>query len=185
MNGIKERDRQRKLTPKIAVLCLLLALIAGGFWYNRPVGLDTLVPDMKPEWIDSSLVRFNENQESELRTLHLVSGEPGFDKLLSRLEELRFRRPPTNLVLQAVPSLGNGPSQPKMLEDGDFEFFFIRFTESVPEGQKEAELDFFIDEWSYRDFDQSVTLPLGMFQSKELGQALGRELWDLAQPAPS
>ena len=140
---------------------------------------------MEPELIDITVTRFYESQQSKLLTLHLASGEPGFDELLSRLEELHFRRPPTNLVLQAVPALGNGASQPKMLEDGDIEDLFITLAESGPEGWKETKLGFFIDEWSYRDFDHSVTLPLGMSQSKETGQALGRELCDLAQPAPS
>lgn len=185
MNGMKERVRQKKRALKIAVLCLLLALIAGGFWYARPVGLDSLAPDMEPELIDISLSRFYENRQSEFRTLHLASGEPGFDELLSRLEELRFRRPLTNLALQAIPCLRNPVFQPKQLEDGDLEFFFITLIQFDSEGRKNTNLDFYIDEWSYRDFNHNVTLPLSMSQSKEIGQALGRKIWDKALPSES
>jgi hypothetical protein len=160
-------------------------LIAGGFWYARPVDLDTVAPGMEPELIDICLISFDADQQMEDRYLRLTSNEPGFDKLLSRLEELCFRRPPTNLVLQAVPSLEKLTYHPKMLEDGDIEHLIITLAQSGPEGWKIAELDFDIDEWSYRDFDHSVTLPLSMSQSKEIGQALSRELWDLAQPAQS
>lgn len=185
MNGVKARSRQKKRPLIIAALCLLLAMIAGGFWYARPVGLDTLAPGIKPELIDICLIYFDSDQQMEDRYLRLTSSEPGFDKLLSRLEELRFRRPPTNLVLQAAPFLENLASQPKMLEDGSIEHLIITIAQSDPEGWKNAELDFDIDEWSYRDFSHSVTLPLGMSQSKEIGQTLGRELWDQAQPEQS
>jgi len=185
MNGVKEQSRQKRLPLKITVLCLLLAMIAGGFWYARPAGLDTLAPGMEPELIDITLTRFYENRQSELRNFQLSSNEPGFDELLVRLEDLRFRRPPTNLILQAIPCLENLPSQPKMLEDGDIEDLFITLAQSGPVDWRYAQLEFSIDEWSYRDFDRGVTLPLNMSQSKEIGQALGRELWDLAQPEQS
>lgn len=123
--------------------------------------------------------------KSELRNLQLASNDPGFDELFARLEELRFRRPPTNLVLQAVPSLGTGASQSKMLEDGDIEFLLITLAQSGPGDWRYAQLEFSTDEWSYRDFNHNVTLPLSMSQSKKTGQTLGRELWDLAYPAPS
>ena len=103
MNGVKERSRQKRHPLKITALCLLLAMIAGGFWYARPVEFDTLAPGIEPELIDITLTRFYENRQAELRNLQLASNEPGFDELLVRLEELRFRRPPTNLVLQAIP----------------------------------------------------------------------------------
>lgn len=185
MNGVKKRDRQRRLTLKIAVLCLLLALIAGGLWYARPVGLDTLAPGMEPELIDITLTRFYENQQSELQNLQLASNEPGFDELLAQLEELRFRRPPTNLVIQAIPCLENLTSQPKMLEDGDIEDLFITLAQSGPGDWRYAQLEFSIDEWSYRNFGHSVMLPLGMSQSKEIGQDLGRELWVKSLPTES
>ncbi|BAL01844.1 hypothetical protein OBV_46450 [Oscillibacter valericigenes Sjm18-20] len=185
MSGVKERDRQRRFTLKLAVLCLLLTLMAGGFWYARPVGLDILSPGMEPELIDITLTRFCEDHQSEFRNLQLASNEPGFDELLARLEELHFRRPPTNLVLQAIPCLENLTSQPKILEDGDIEDLFITLARSGPEDWSYAQLEFSIDEWSYRDFEHNVMLPLGMSQSKENGQNLGRELWDKALPSKS
>ena len=54
--------------------------------------------------MDVTLIRFNGHGHTD-RSLRLTPEDPEFAPLLRRLEALRFRRSPTNLLLQAMPFL--------------------------------------------------------------------------------
>lgn len=181
--GAKKRPR------RIALLLCLLLLIGGGLWYTRPVGLDTLYPGMEPELFDISMRRFYEAGGTQTRSLRLAAEDPGFDEALSLLKALRFRRPLTNLVLQAIPPLANGPSQSKQLEEGMIYNMYLLGLVPSDSGDWNAEdLVFWVDEWFYFGntlWGGSVRLPLKTSDSGKIGQALGRELWEIPAPADS
>lgn len=188
MNTGKEAGalfRARRIT---FLLCLLL-LIGGGLWYARPVGLEILYPGMEPELFDISMRRFYEAGGTQTRSLRLAVEDPGFDEALSLLKALRFRRPLTNLVLQAIPPLANGPSQSKQLEEGMIYNMYLLGLVSSDSGDWNAEgLVFWVDEWFYTGntlWGGSVRLPLKMSDSGKIGQAMGQELWEIATPVES
>ena len=181
--GAKKRPR------RIALLLCLLLLIGGGLWYARPVGLDTLYPGMEPEIFDISISRFYKVWDNQPRNLRIAAGEPGFDELLSEWKALRFRRPLTNLVLQAIPPLANGPSRSLPLEEGMVHTLYILGIVHADSGEwNAAGLFFWIDEWSYTGntlWGEAVHLPLKLSHDREVGQALGEKLWEASAPFES
>lgn len=180
----KAGAKKRRLQKTLLIFCFLL-LIGGGLWYARPVGLTVLFPGIKPEDIDVTLIHFVDDQRMETRNIQLSAVDPGFDELLTQVETLRFHRPLWNLVLQAVPMLSDRFAQTKLVADGDIEHVYITLAQSVSEDRRYAQLTFYVDEWSYRDFDRRVSLPLIMFNGKEIGQALARDFWEIAIPVDS
>jgi len=179
--AVKKKHRLRK----VVLLFCLLVLLGAGLWYARPVGLTVLFPGMEPEIIDVTLIHFGDDQRMETRNIQLSADDAGFDALLSRVEALRFHRPPTNLVLQAVPALSDRFAPAKPVEDDDIEHVYITLAQSVSEDPRYAQVTFYIDEWSYRDFEHNVSLPLIMPKGKEIGQALARDFWEIAAPIDS
>ena len=93
----------KKRTLALLVLAALLAVWRT--WYARPITIQNLGPDMKPEIISVTLIRNGGGADIETRSLHLEAGNPDFQPFLERLEELRFHHWPTNPLLQAMPFL--------------------------------------------------------------------------------
>lgn len=166
---------------RTVLFLLILALLAGSLWYARPVGLDTLYPNLEPDLIDVTLIQFNGHGHTD-RSLRLTPEDPEFAPLLRRLEALRFRRSPTNLLLQAMPFLQDLlPAAVKTTGDGEIQHLIIGLAEDTgTDAWRHADLQFRIDRWSYRDFEHGVSLPLFSKDGKTAGQALAQELWDLS-----
>lgn len=169
---------------RLALLCLLLALAAGALWYARPMGIYELYPGMEADLISIHLMAVDQALEMESRDLRLSAGDPGFEALLARVEELRFRRPPTDVLLLVLPALGDAfSSSTKTLEAGDIQHLYIDLAQDIGrEPWRSGELSLWVDQWTYRDFGRGVSLPLALAGGKDATQALARELWALAEP---
>lgn len=167
----------------MAVLAVVLVLT---MWYKRPLNIWEVTGVAEPEEISISITFVDGTADMEQRELTLSAGDEGFDALLERLEEIQFRRPPTNLIRIALPFLSDWSTGEKELEEDDFTSLVISLHQPVPDGDRvRGYVEFFVDQWSYRDFDRDVTLDLAVTDSKETGQALCAELWEKAQPVQS
>ena len=101
---------------------------------------------------------------------------------MAQLDKLEFRRPPTNLLYIALPFLTELGESPKEWENGDFQHLYITLSTSTQgEPWPSGEVSFWIDQWSYRDYEHSLTLPLAVVDGKETGQALCAQLWEISQ----
>lgn len=164
---------------------LLAAVLAAALVYARPMGVRQITGIPQPEILSVRILRRNADMELEQRELTLSKGDAGFDDLLARLDQLEFRRPPTNLIRMAL------PSQPEMaavkgVEGGDFHQLYLSLSAPTKTGEwANGVVSFWVDEWSYQDDSRGLTLPLLMADSKAIGQDLCAELWEKAQPVES
>ncbi len=214
-------------------IAVLVAVLILGLWYKQPKTIREITGIAEPDNIYVSILRRNMDMSMEQRELPLSAGDEGFDALMAQLDQLEFRRPPTNLLYIALPFLTELGESPKEWEDGDFQHLYITLSTSAqgkpwPSGEvsnllyialpfltelgespKEwedgdfqhlyitlstsaqgkpwpsGEVSFWIDQWSYRDYEHSLTLPLAVVDSKEIGQALCAQLWEISQPVES
>ena len=88
-----------------AAFALLAAALVAALWYKRPLNIRQVTGITEPEEISVTILRRNADMDLEQRDLTLSAGDEGFDALLARLEEIEFRRPPTNLIRMALPFL--------------------------------------------------------------------------------
>ena len=93
------------------VLLVILVLTGGCLWYMRPVPVAR--PDLEPERMQISLMCTGGPWSTENRSLELEQGDPQFEELLAQMKAFRFRRPPTNLILQAIPPWIASPVKPR------------------------------------------------------------------------
>ena len=123
-----------KLTLKRDLPLLLAALLViWGLWYARPIGVDTLYPELEPDLIYVTLIDFTGSGHED-QNLKLTAGTEEFDDLWSEIRELRFRRSPFNVVVQALPFLeGIVGSYVKYPEDDDIDHLIIGFTQETIE----------------------------------------------------
>ena len=176
-----------KLTLKRDLPLMLAVLLAiWCMWYARPIGVDTLFPGLEPDEISVFMNDFTEKANGgETRTLTCTAGTPEFDDLWARIQELKFRRPPLNVVMQALPFLDNvpvtrtGASTGREPELDMVQFFFAQ--DNGQEVWRTEMLSFWSNLWYYRDFDHGVTLPLVMRDGGEIGQELALSLWKQAE----
>ena len=177
--------KREKLFYGTAIAVLVAALILG-LWYKQPKTIREITGIAAPDNIHISIIRFDEQINMEQRKLHLSAGDEGFDALMAQLDELEFRRPPTNLLRIALPFLGDADSGEKDWEEGDFYRMDVTFSSSDWEGPTAPSyVSFWVDQWSYRDYEHDLTLPLAVVDGKETGQALCAQLWEISQPAES
>lgn len=171
-----------KLTLKRDLPLLLAALLViWGLWYARPIGVDTLYPELEPDIIEVYLSDFTTYRHED-RRLKLTAGTEEFDDLWSEIQELRFRRAPFNVVVQALPFLeGIVDTYVKYPETDDLDTMSISFAQdNGTDIWRSEHLQFDVDTWSYRDFDHGVTLPLLMKNGHEIGQKMAHALWEQA-----
>lgn len=167
----------------ITAIVLLAVVLIGCLYYKRPLDIKTLTGVTEPDDIAISIILVDENMDHQQRDLTLSAGDEGFDELLTRLEEIKFRRPPTNLVRIALPFLPELGESSKEWEDGDFQHLYISLSQPGEDGERiYGSVDFWVDEWEYRDFDRDLSLPLAVENSKATGQDLCAELWEMATP---
>ena len=168
-----------------AAFALLAAALVAALWYKRPLNIRQVTGITEPEEISVTILRRNADMDLEQRDLTLSAGDEGFDALLARLEEIQFRRPPTNLIRMVLPFLPES-TETKEVEDGDFQNLYLLLSAPTESGEwVSGQVSFWVDQWQYRDFDREVTLDLAVTDSKAAGQALCAELWEMAQPAKS
>lgn len=172
-------SRKHKVT-RIVIGVLLAALVAGGAYMLRPVGIYDLFPDLEIDRIDVNMLAANIWMDS--RELKLEPGDPAFDEVLSQVEALRFNRSPLNPLLQALPFLGrldlvNTVKTTEGYEVGDMYLYFTRENEDGT--AYHAGLDLWVDAWSYWDTDHNVQLTITPVD-EEAALALVHELWELA-----
>ena len=170
----------------IITIAVLVAVLILGLWYKQPKTIREITGIAAPDNIHISITRFDEQINMEQRKLALSAGDEGFDALMAQLDELEFRRPPTNLLYIALPFLTELGESTKEWEDGDFQHLYITLSTSTQgEPWSSGEVSFWIDQWSYRDYEHDLTLPLAVVDSKETGQALCAQLREISQPAES
>ena len=177
--------KREKLFYGTAIAVLVAALILG-LWYKQPKTIREITGIAEPETVTVTIERRDASQGAGLRELTLSAGDGGFDALMAQLDELEFRRPPTNLLYIALPFLTELGESTKEWEDGDFQHLYITLSTSTQgEPWPSGEVSFWIDQWSYRDYEHDLTLPLAVVDGKETGQALCAQLWEISQPADS
>ena len=86
-------------------IVLLVAVLILGLWYKQPKTIREITGIAEPDDIHISITLFDENLNAEQRELTLSAGDEGFDALMAQLDQLEFRRPPTNLLRIALPFL--------------------------------------------------------------------------------
>lgn len=168
----------------MAVLAVVLVLT---LWYKRPLDLREITGVAEPEAVSVFLSRRDGDTDVEERSLSLLAGDEGFDALLARLEEVQFRRPPTNLIRIAIPLSGLSENTvTKEAEVGEFQSLTLSLSGTAESGESvQGKITFDVDQWQYWNFDREVALDLAVTDSKETGQALCAELWEKAQPIES
>lgn len=177
--------KREKLFYGTAIAVLVAALILG-LWYKQPKTIREITGIAEPETVTVTIERRDASQGAGLRELTLSAGDGGFDALMAQLDELEFRRPPTNLLYIALPFLTELGESTKEWEDGDFQHLYITLSTSTQgEPWPSGEVSFWIDQWSYRDYEHDLTLPLAVVDGKETGQALCAQLWEISQPVES
>ena len=167
-------------------IAVLVAVLILGLWYKQPKTIREITGVAEPETVTVIIQQRNVMlADIDLRKLTLSAGDEGFDALMAQLDALEFRRPPTNLLRIALPFLGSA-AQGKTLEEGDFHHMYITLSTSAQgEPWPSGEVSFWVDQWSYRDFEHDLTLPLAVVDGKETGQALCAQLWEISQPVES
>lgn len=167
-------------------IAVLVAVLILGLWYKQPKTIREITGLAEPETVTVTIQRRDASQGVDLRELTLSAGDEGFDALMDQLDELEFRRPPTNLLRIALPFLGDADSGEKESEPGDFYRMDVTFSSSDWEGPTApSQVSFWVDQWYYRDFSRQQTLPLAMVDGKEIGQDLCAQLWEMSQPVES
>ena len=168
----------------IITIAVLVAVLILGLWYKQPKTIREITGIAAPDNIHISIIRFDEQINMEQRKLHLSAGDEGFDALMAQLDQLEFRRPPTNLLRIALSFLGDFEESSQELDDGDFQHLVISLSQPGEGGERiQGYVNFFVSQWSYRDYEHDLTLPLAVVDSKETGQTLCAQLWDMATPA--
>lgn len=167
-------------------IVLLVAVLILGLWYKQPKTIREITGIAEPDDIHISITLLDENLNAEQRELTLSAGDEGFDALMAQLDQLEFRRPPTNLLRIALPFLPGLDESSKEWEEGDFQHLYITLSTSAQgEPRPSGEVSFWVDQWSYRDYEHGLTLPLAVVDGKETGQDLCAQLWEISQPAES
>ena len=174
----------------IVVMAVLAVILVATLIYKRPLDIQQLTGVAEPKEISVFLFRQNGDTDLEERMLSLSAGDEGFDPLLARLEEIQFRRPPTNLIRIVLPFSGLpgifADEDTKEAEDGEFQSLTLYLSGTDESGESvSGKVTFEVDQWQYRNFDREVTLNLAVVDSKATGQALCAELWEMAQPVES
>lgn len=167
----------------ITAIAVLAAALVAALVYKRPLDIKTLTGVTEPDDIAITVLLVDEDMDTQQRDLTLSAGDEGFDELLARLEELRFRRPPTNLIRIVLPFLPESSGEAQEWEDGEFQHLFISLSQPGENGERVyGYVEFWVDEWEYRDFDRNLSLPLAVENAKETGQDLCAQIWEIATP---
>ena len=162
----------------ITVLAALLALVCWCSWYSRPVSIFDLKPELEPADINIHIQRFDDSAQGyERHSLDVDADTPDGQALLEQVESIRIRRSPLDPFRNVLPSTITG----RQTEPGQYNYAIHIFG---TDGSWVA-LQFFLDIWKYDLPEQAQYLPCRVSDGKALGQALGDELWEIAQQIES
>ena len=158
----------------ISPLLLALVLLAG-VWYYRPVSIDGLCPGLEPSTVSVHVRCTSGTQAQPEREgrIQAAADAPEGRAVLERLEELSFRRPPTNLLYHILSPTATG----YQVQEGDYRFTIHLYGES---GQV-LSLAYSNGRWSYTTPGHGSFLPCHMKDGAAKGQALGAELLELSE----
>ena len=93
-----------KLTLKRDLpLMLAVLLVIWGLWYARPIGVDTLYPELEPDIIEVYLSDFTTYRHED-RRLKLTAGTEEFDDLWWRFGNCGSGAPPSTWWCRPSPS---------------------------------------------------------------------------------
>lgn len=167
-----DRDGRKPRRWALAALPVLLALVLWGLWYARPVDIYTLAPEVRgPDGISIDIRELGGGVGQE--TPSCVGGftreDPEWAAVLSKIEALRFRRPPWNLVLQFLPQ---NTVTGRITRDGDCNILLY----VGRRGADSVRIQFFIDQWNYVSPHSNRNLTLWVRDSRETGDALAEAL---------
>ena len=163
---------------RIAAAAALLALVCWCGWYSRPVGVETLFPDLEPDMADVLLIQFDGRNHNS-RSLRFSAGTPEFDTFWGQVQSLRFRRSPLSPLVQVLPFLENAFNTSKTLEDGDISNLFIGFAQdNGQEVWRSEELSFVVDAGNTEAHPHGLPRRLLLKTTKEPGQNLANPLWN-------
>ena len=167
-----------KKSWKIAAAAALLALVCWCGWYSRPVSIFDLKPELEPADINIHIQRFDDSAQGyERRSLDVDADSPEGQALLEQVESIRIRRSPLNPLRNILASSFTG----RQVQTGQYTYGVHVFGT----GGGWVSLEFFLDEWKYDLPEQAQYLPCRVSDGKALGQALGDELWEIAQQIES
>ncbi len=170
--------KRKSLFCGTAIAVLAAALILG-LWYRQPKTIREITGIAEPETVTVTIERRDASLGVDLRKLTLSAGDESFDALMAQLDQLEFRRPPTNLLRIALPFLSGLDESSKKWEDGDFQHLVISPSQPGEGGERiQGYVKLFVSQWSYRDYEHDLTLPLAVADGKETGQALCAQLWE-------
>lgn len=169
-----------KPAPAVAVL---LALVCWCAWYARPIKALDLNPELEPASISVSITRFGEPYEGA-ESLHfdLDADTSAGQSLLTDLEAIVIRRSPLNplrsfywryLTDVFPPTISGRQTAP-----GQYQFMI-----HIWDSGAWIALQFNLDEWEYDLPEQPQYLPCRVSDGVAAGQAIGDELWEMAQRA--
>ena len=161
-------------------LLLLSLVLLWGLWYARPLDIYELEPGLHVDAVSVSLIRDNGGADVEDRHLYLKQDDAGYEELLSQMESLRFRRPPTNLLLYAFPALEGLFTQGPHVIHGHEYIMAISFGEQDA-SEWNLHLACSFDRW--RMVDQGIHFPLLGAGAAKDNRAFGDTLWDMLAPA--
>ena len=151
------------------VLLVVLALLC--LWYMRPVPV--VAPELEPERMQISLMCNGGPWSMESRSLELEKGDPAFEELLAQMKAFRFRRPPTNLLLQAIPALGSLTNHTKELTEPDYQVYVTLGTDAG----NGTRFCYNLGDWM--DLNHRAALPLIPVDLD--GSAWAETLWNMAE----
>lgn len=156
---------------------LLVLMAVWCFWYARPVNFYDLMGGREPAYLTVAVFPQKDWPSITVGNLDLSAGEPEMDAVMERLEMLRFRRNPLEVVLRFLPQ-GNRSTE----IDPELDYRII-FTAYDQEYHPILTLNFEINGW-YR-FAGQRSLPLYISQEQERGRELGAFLWEMSQKSDS
>lgn len=156
---------------------LLVLAAVWCFWYARPVDIYDLMGGREPAHLTVAVFPQKDWPSITLENLDLSAGEPEMDTVMERLEALRFRRNPLEVVLRFLPQGGRTVEIDPELD------YRMNFTAYNQDNQPILILNFEINGW-YRFVGQR-SLPLYITQEQERGRELGALLWEMSQKVDS
>lgn len=170
----------KKRIKKYGIMMIIIVFfLIGTLWYYRPLSAFQMQSAVTEESIKSVHVLIYhyraDGSEEDARVIDINEEEPSMVRLLEQVNQLHFRRPPTNLLQQFLPNTVYGKgAQPNTYH------FLIIFS-----GDESFELQFFIDAWSYSYSGLNMFLPCTEKSPPLTGNELGQFLWELSERSES
>lgn len=139
-------SRKQKI-KRLLIAVLLAAVLGGGAWYSRPVDLYALMPSRlaEPVTCDLKISRYVDTSVPyEDRSLRLEPGTADYDAVIAKLDTLRFRRSPLDLLRPS-----DRRSGPASIEVGDFRWYLTMCGADAQQELQILDLRLWSGQWAY------------------------------------